>query len=191
MLRDGMPPHERARKLKEEGNAALEKQDLALAYARYTQGLTISKAAGILQAADLIRDLSRNRAHVNLLLDQLDEAKSDALGSLIGFHDENSRLLDSKASFRAGCASYALSEYQQARSFFEAQLNLSPGNQYAAAYLRQIDIRIREQENGSYNLKKIWATLSRARPRDDARGFRPQCQDGREPWKRTRPVCSR
>ncbi|KAH8883496.1 tetratricopeptide [Thozetella sp. PMI_491] len=161
-----------AKKYKDKGNAALGKGDLPLAHARYTEGLRIAKQDSVFNSApDVARDLSRNRAHVNLALNQLDEAVTDGKASLIGVDDERSKELDSKAYFRAGCAAYNLGNYQEARACFEARDKLTPNNKETAAYLKQISIRLQEQENGKYNWKKLGAGASRARPRVDAASF--------------------
>ncbi|KAI2623227.1 hypothetical protein GGR54DRAFT_597149 [Hypoxylon sp. NC1633] len=157
---------------KNEGNAALEKQDFPLAHAKYTEGLRVAKQDVVSDSnPDLARDLSRNRAHVNLLLNQLDEAKSDAIASLTGREDPRSKDLDSKAYFRAGSAAYNLGQYKDAKSFFNEQLKLTPENKTAVAYLRNIEARLREQETGVYNFKKIKAGLSRSSPRVGAASF--------------------
>jgi tetratricopeptide (TPR) repeat protein len=161
-----------ARMCKDKGNAALKQQDLPLAHAKYTEGLKVARQDVVSNTnPDLARDISRNRAHVNLLLNQLDEAKTDAKASLIGREDERSKVLDSKAYFRAGSAAYNLGEYQEAKSFFEEQLKLMPGDKNASANLRKTETRLREQETGRYDFKKIKAGLSRASPRVDAANF--------------------
>ncbi|KAI1805373.1 SET domain-containing protein [Daldinia bambusicola] len=170
--KDAADAEKLAKTCKEKGNSALEKNKLALAHAQYTEGLKAARQDVVSEAnSDLARDLFRNRAHVNLLLNQLDEAKSDAKTALIGKDDERSKDLDSKAYFRAGSAAYNLGEYQEAKGFFEEQLKLTPDNKTAIAYLKNIEVRIREQDMGAYNFKKIRANLSRARPRVEAASF--------------------
>jgi tetratricopeptide (TPR) repeat protein len=161
-----------ARKCKDKGNAALKQPDLPLAHANYTEGLKVARQDVVLNMnPDLARDISRNRAYVNILLNQLDEATSDAKASLIGKEDQRSKDLDSKAYFRAGCAAYNLGEYHEAKAFFEEQQKLTPGDKTASINLRRIEVRLREQKTGAYNWKKIRAGLSRARPRVDAASF--------------------
>jgi tetratricopeptide (TPR) repeat protein len=161
-----------ARMCKDQGNAALKEQDLPLAHAKYTEGLKVAGKDIVSNINPVLaRDIFRNRAHVNLLLNQLDEAKIDAKASLIGREDQRSKDLDSKAYFRAGCAAYHLGEYQEAKGFFEEQQKLTPGDKDASANLRKIVMRIREQETGAYNFKKIKAGLSRARPRVDVASY--------------------
>ncbi|KAG4219281.1 hypothetical protein PC116_g32239, partial [Phytophthora cactorum] len=170
--KDATEAEKTAKNCKDKGNSALEKNKLALAHAKYTDGLKVARQDIVSEAnPDLARDLFRNRAHVNLLLNQLDEAKSDAKAALIGNEDERSKDLDSKAYFRAGSAAYNLGEYQEAKGFFEEQLKLTPENKTAIAYLKNIEVRLREQGTGAYNFKKIRANLSRARPRVDAASF--------------------
>jgi tetratricopeptide (TPR) repeat protein len=171
-VEDEPAAQEIAKAYKDEGNAALKQQDLPLAHAKYTEGLKIARQDVVSNAnPDLARDISRNRAHVNLLLNQLDEAKTDAKASLTSREDQRSKDLDSKAYFRAGCAAYNLGEYQEAKGFFEAQQKLTPDDKVVSANLRRIELRLREQETGTYDWKKIRAGLSRARPRVDAASF--------------------
>ncbi|RYO95027.1 hypothetical protein DL766_004368 [Monosporascus sp. MC13-8B] len=161
-----------ARSCKDKGNAALTGQDLPLAHAYYTEGLKFARQDVVFNTnPDLARDLSRNRAHANLLLNQLDEAKADAMASLIGREDPRSKELDSKAYFRAGCAAYNLGEYEVAKGLFEERLKLTPDNKETSALLRKVQMRLREQSTGAYDLNKIRAGLSRARPRVDAASF--------------------
>lgn len=161
-----------ARTCKDKGNAALKQNDLPLAHAKYTEGLQIAKQAVVSHTyPDLARDIFRNRAHVNLLLNRLDEAKADAEASIIGSQDPRSKTLDSKAQFRAGCAAYNLGEYKEAKRFFEEQQKLTPDDTDATTNLRKIEMRLREQETGTYDWKGIRAGLSRARPRVDAASF--------------------
>ncbi|KAK3942908.1 hypothetical protein QBC46DRAFT_379061 [Diplogelasinospora grovesii] len=161
-----------AKSCKDKGNTALTKGDLPLAHAHYTNGLKIARQDAVSSTSpDLARDLSRNRAHVNLLLNQLDEAIADSKAALIGAGDERSQELDSKAYFRAGCAAYNLGQYDDAKHFFEERLKLAPGNKEATIYLRNIEKRLREQSTGKYDLTKLRTTLSRARPRVDAANF--------------------
>lgn len=171
-----------ARTCKDEGNAALERHNLPLAYAMYTEGLKLASQDVVYSPnPDLPRDLSRNRAHVNLLLNQFDEAKTDAKASLTNNPDQRSRDLDSKAYFRAGYASYNLGEYQEAQGFFTAQQTLAPDNKNASAYLRKIQARLREQDTGAYDFPKLRAGLSRSRPRVDAASFTRHTAVGASP----------
>ena len=171
-----------ARTCKDNGNAVLKQHDLPLAHANYTEGLKVARQDVVLNTnPDLARDISRNRAHVNLLLNQLDEAISDAKASLTGREDQRSKDLDSKAYFRAGCAAYILGEYHEARAFFEEQQKLTPGDKGASTNLRKVEVRLREQETGTYDWKKIRAGLSRARPRVEAASFISNTKIGDSP----------
>ncbi|KAI8268114.1 N-lysine methyltransferase SMYD2-A [Colletotrichum sp. SAR11_239] len=159
-----------AKKCKDLGNEALGKKKLGLARARYTQGLEFAKKDAE-KTADLARDIARNRAHVNLLLKRNDEAIADAKASLIGKDDERSKELDSKAYFRAGTGAYNLGEYEQAKGFFEKQLELAPEDKGARANLKRLALRLKEQTEGGHDFAKIKSSLSRAAPRADAATF--------------------
>ncbi|KAL0944744.1 TPR domain-containing protein [Colletotrichum truncatum] len=159
-----------AKKCKDMGNQALMHKKLPKAWERYTEALKFAKQ-NLDNNQDLARDISRNRAHVNLLLNRLDEAMADAKAALIGREDQRSQELDSKAYFRAGTAAYNLGEYQTAKGFFEKQLELAPEDKGAKANLRRVATRLKEQTEGTYDLKKIRAALSPASPRADAASF--------------------
>lgn len=172
----------KAKSCKDKGNAALQQKDLPLAHASYSEGIKIaSRPALSSNNPDLARDIYRNRAHANLLLNQLDEAKTDALASLTGGEDQRCKELDSKAYYRAGCAAYRLSEYKEARDFFTEQQKLAPSGKDIASNLRKIDLRNREQETGAYNFKKIKAGLSPAHSRVDAADFTSNTKIGESP----------
>ncbi|KAF2122993.1 hypothetical protein BDV96DRAFT_481710 [Lophiotrema nucula] len=158
-----------AKKLKDQGNASLRQQQLALAHASYSEGLRLILPKDTSQSGvELTRDLHRNRALINLQLDQLDDAKTDAIASLIGAEDERSKQLDSKAYSRAGSAAYNLGEYAEAKRYFSEQDRLTPGDKEARVWLRRIEKRLREQSSGIYEWTAIRAGVSRTRPRVDA-----------------------
>lgn len=157
---------------KNRGNTALKQQDLPLAHKEYTNGLSIARQDLVSEKnPDLARDISRNRAYINLLLESYDEAITDAQASLTGREDQRSKELDGKAQYRAGCAAYNLGNYEQAKRFFEAQQNLSPDDKDAKKELKRIEKRMLEAETGSYDLIKIRSTLSPKHPRVDAATF--------------------
>lgn len=159
-----------AKECKEDGNAALKQKELLGAHASYTEGLRL--VADNAEAKDnLAYDILRNRAHVNLLMNRLDEAKADAVAAVTNVEDQNHRDLDSKAYFRAGCAAYSLGEHQEAQGFFEAQQSLSPNDKDATANLQKIEVRLREQATGTYDFDRIQADLRLGRPRIDAANF--------------------
>ena len=159
-----------AREYKDEGNAALKQQDLLQSHRKYTQGLNLLSADGA-AGGELAHNLFRNRAHVNLLLCRFDEAKQDALASLTGLDDEAHRELDGKAYMRAGSAAYNLGDFQDAKWFFAEQEKLMPGSKDAIGRRRKTEIRLKEQANGAYDLRKIKAGLSIGRPQVDAASF--------------------
>lgn len=157
----------KAKKLKDRGNAALKKKEYAEAAANYLEGLNL--AADDAEAKEsVVSDLHRNRAHVDLILTRLDDAKMDAVAAIIGKDDEKHRSLDSKANFRAGTAAYNLGLYEESKGFFQASLDLTPDDKEAKAYLRSIEARLLEQTTGKYDFQKLKLKLSKARPRVDA-----------------------
>jgi hypothetical protein len=164
---------ERATKCKESGNAALKRKELLDAHAQYSAGLAILAAS---QEKDeeitkLTRDIHRNRAHVNLQLQRMDEAKLDGLAAVTNIDDARHKDLDSKAYFRAACAAYNLGQWQEAKTLFEKQQSLATADKDAAANLEKLQKRFRESETGLYDFEAIRAGLSKFRPRVDAADY--------------------
>ena len=119
-----VPAAKAAQKCKDQGNAALESKNFVEAYDSYTEGLKLTKHDTEAKK-NLASDLFRNRAHINLILNRLDEAKADAVASITGIADDKHKALDGKANFRAGCAAYSLGDYQEAQQFFQTALSLT------------------------------------------------------------------
>jgi len=167
---------QRATKCKEEGNAALKRKELLDAHAQYSAGLAIlaevkSDAESEEEATKLTRDIHRNRAHINLQLQRMDEAKLDGLAAVTDIADARHKDLDSKAYFRAACAAYNLGQWREAQGLFEKQQALAPGDKDAAANLEKLKKRFAESESGEYDFEKIRAGLSKLRPRVDAADY--------------------
>ncbi|KAK3191238.1 hypothetical protein K4F52_002828 [Lecanicillium sp. MT-2017a] len=156
---------------KEKGNVALGKQQLAQSYLFYSKGVELAEKEND-PASTLLKDLHRNRAHLNLLLQRLDEAKADALASLTGGQDDAAKELDAKAYFRAGSAAYANGDYHAAKEYFEEQEKRQPDNQNAKIYLRRIAKRLEERQTGMYDLSKIAASLPKVKDRPDVASFK-------------------
>ncbi|OAA38753.1 TPR domain protein [Beauveria brongniartii RCEF 3172] len=156
---------------KEKGNAALGKQQYALAHAYYTRGIVAADAAAADPASTLSQDIRRNRAHVNLLLQRYDEAKADALASLTNGASEEQQALDSKAYFRAGSAAYALGEFAEAKRCFVEQDRLQPDNKTTQVNIRRTAKRVEEQEKGSHDMKKVVASLPKVQWKPDVASF--------------------
>ncbi|KAG6362429.1 hypothetical protein INS49_010659 [Diaporthe citri] len=185
MLKNGLESAEtavrEARRCKERGNTALAARDPALACTHYTRGLSqlaqrqakgSSDPNGV-QMEALTRDLHRNRAHTDLLLNHLDAAKRDALSSLTGdpsASDPESSALNSKAYYRAGCAAYNLGGYDEARGFFSRRQQLTP--EVGDAAVRTTYQRIGERDTGVYDWPKMRASAALSRLREvDAASF--------------------
>ncbi len=169
---DAAAAEKAATSYKNQGNAALKQQDLPVAHSKYTAGLKIATQDVLSESnPDLSRDIYRNRAYVNLLLEQFDEVITDANNSLLRKDEQRSKELDSKAYYRAGSAAYSLQRFSEAKQFFEEQQNLTPNDKDARIYLKKINLRLREQETGKYDIMKLQTTVSRARPGADATRF--------------------
>jgi tetratricopeptide (TPR) repeat protein len=170
---------ETARGYKEEGNSALKQQDLQLAHTQYTKGLQLVPKDGTEQ--ELVCDLHRNRAYVNLLLKRYDEAMADALAAVTELDDQKYKELDSKAYLRAGLAAYSLGDFQQAKSSFEEVQRLATNTKDAVAHLRVTGLRLEEEATGVYDFKKMKARVLTSRPHVDAGSFTSNVKIGESP----------
>ncbi|KAH6666521.1 TPR domain-containing protein [Plectosphaerella plurivora] len=150
---------------KQRGNKALGDGDNFRSWAYYTQGLKSDKGADKV----LVRDVHRNRAHVNLLLNRYDEAKSDALASLT--NDPEGTELDAKAHHRAGLASYALGDFTHSQACFEKQKELQGSSPTVEWHLKRVKRRLEEQTTGNYNFPQIVTTLQKLGGRADVASF--------------------
>jgi tetratricopeptide (TPR) repeat protein len=159
-----------ATKCKEEGNSALKKQELSKAHTAYSKGLEIVAKYNV-SKEDIVFDLFRNRSHVNLLLNRLDEARGDGCSAISHVEDQRHRDLDSKANFRAGCAAYRLGDFQAAKRLFEEQLKLAPEDKEAKAYVKKSAMRLEEEQMAKYNFAKLKLGISPTRGRVDAANF--------------------
>lgn len=162
---------DQARKAKAEGDAAVKKQDYPAAYEAYTrafQGLaTIDNSDDVVS---LTKEIYRSRAALALSMGRADAAVSDANSSLTGGEDSESKELDSQAYTLAARAVYSMKNFATAKSFVEQAIELSPSND-ASALLNKIQARIKQQDTGKYDLKKIRAGLSRSKPEADVADF--------------------
>ncbi|THX90129.1 hypothetical protein D6D05_00719 [Aureobasidium pullulans] len=116
----------------------------------YTSGLNTS---GLTEAYR--RDLRRNRAAVNLLAGYYDAAKTDALESLTGHNDDESRKLDTKALYRAGRSSYHLRDFLAAEELYQRLLAISPLDEDGLRELSKTQTRLIEQDAGLYDFSSI------------------------------------
>jgi tetratricopeptide (TPR) repeat protein len=145
---------------KKKGNfALLKKKNYAEAYFWYTEGLKLVESDE--GSKTLRKDLHRNRAHVNLQLQRFDEAISDALDSMANGETEELKALDGKAYHRAGLAAHAQGEFLKARRYFEQQEILQPDDQQPKLHLRNVNARLQEETNGTYDMSKIVGNLSK------------------------------
>jgi tetratricopeptide (TPR) repeat protein len=156
---------------KELGNTALYDKNYAMALAHYTEGLRVLMMQGDDSSSSLKHDLYRNRSHVNLILERYDGAIADALESLTHGEDGSQKDLDAKAYFRAGTAAYRLSNFGDAKDYFNEQLKLLPGSRLASTYLKRIEVREHEMSDGVYDMDKALRSLSKTKGRPDAADF--------------------
>ncbi|CAG9987065.1 unnamed protein product [Clonostachys byssicola] len=156
---------------KELGNTAIYDKNYAMALAHYTEGLRVLMMQGDDSSSSLKHDLYRNRSHVNLILECYDNAIADALESLTRGEDGSQKDLDAKAYFRAGTAAYRLSNFRDAKDYFNEQLRLLPGNKIASTYLERIEVREHEMSDGVHDKDKALRSLSKTKRRLDAADF--------------------
>ncbi|KAL2031647.1 hypothetical protein VTO58DRAFT_106998 [Aureobasidium pullulans] len=135
---------------KERDNQALGLKKYTDAIQCYTSGLNTS---GLTEAYR--RGLRRNRAAVNLLAGYYDAAKTDALESLTGHNDDESRKLDTKALYRAGRSSYHLRDFLAAEELYQRLLAISPLDEDGLRELSKTQTRLIEQDAGLYDFSSI------------------------------------
>ncbi|KAF5552067.1 n-lysine methyltransferase SMYD2 [Fusarium phyllophilum] len=155
---------------KRKGNdALLKKKNYAQAYFWYTEGLKLLRSD---EGCETVRkDLHRNRAHVNLQLQRFDEAISDALDSLTRDETKDPQSLNAKAYSRAGIAAYSQGEFLKAQHYFKQQESLRPDDQQPKLHLRRVDARLREEAEGTYNMRKTVSNLSKTGGRPDIASY--------------------
>ena len=102
-------------------------------------------------------DLLRNRSRTGLSLRFYDNAKSDALqsSSLLTATDDHTVELNTKALFRAATAAYKLDDYEGSKSILGQLREIAPNDTDAAALVKKIRFRLREQARGSYNFDQL------------------------------------
>jgi tetratricopeptide (TPR) repeat protein len=140
------------------GNESYAKGRYSEAAELYSKGLAASERDSLLSY-----DLLRNRAIVHLYLKRFENARSDALSSIIKSSEaepETKARLDNKAFFRAGRAMYELGDFDAARRAFSDALGLVPSDKAVLAEIARCDLRLAERNNGSYDFGAISRALS-------------------------------
>lgn len=155
---------------KQAGNAALAAKDFDAAHTCYTQGIHAAVARPRPLGQDIEKDLHRNRSYVRLTLGHYEGVVKDAVASLTHLPHDDHKKLDAKANFRAARASYSLKKYDEAILFLHAQLELCPGDNDAVTLRKRAEDRLRERQNGVYDIANIQKSLSRE-PRVDAADY--------------------
>jgi tetratricopeptide (TPR) repeat protein len=153
---------------KEAGNRALTGKDFHAAHDSYTEGIRlIAERSELPENKSLEQDLHRNRSHVRLALGRYEGAVEDAMAALTHISDEKHQKLDAKAYFRASSALYELKLYYRAAVSIRHELELFPGDIDAQIRLERVQCRLREQEQGSYDIERIQKSISK-KPHVDA-----------------------
>jgi tetratricopeptide (TPR) repeat protein len=153
---------------KEAGNRALTGKDFHAAHDSYTEGIRlIPERSELPENKSLEQDLHRNRSHVRLALGRYEGAVEDAMAALTHISDEKHQKLDAKAYFRASSALYELKLYDRAAVSIRHELELFPGDIDAKIRLERVQCRLREQEQGSYDIERIQKSISK-KPHVDA-----------------------
>jgi tetratricopeptide (TPR) repeat protein len=154
---------------KEEGNSALTDGDLQCSLDCFTKGLQYFLDIHESESSDVKKDLLRNRSFVRLKLGQYEGAVTDAIASLC--NQTLDKRKDAKSYFRAGQASYALGDYEEAATYLRKLLDLESDHPDAAQLLSKTGARLREQTSGVYDLAAIKNSISGKKPRADAADF--------------------
>ncbi|KAF7192172.1 Serine/threonine-protein phosphatase 5 [Pseudocercospora fuligena] len=143
-----------AASLKASGNEAFMKQDWTAAAQHYSHAIS---ACGEDDEATR-HDALRNRAMANIHLKCWEQAVADANEAIVPSGDASR--LNSKAYYRAGCASYHLRDYTAARASFEAARKLKANDVDTERKYKRTISRILEQQTGKYDLLRMSETGS-------------------------------
>lgn len=168
---------------KDVGNAHFKKKDYIAAAESYTQGLTACGGG----EDSLRRDLYRNRAIVNIYLEQFETAVGDANAALIPepLEDENAMKINVKALYRGGRACYCQESFSKAQKLYEKVLQINPEDQDAGEQLAKTRARLEESTTGKYDFTAMSNSVNAAHKRLDYATFtknvtiRPSSKKGR------------
>jgi hypothetical protein len=120
----------------------------------YTRALKSCSDADFLLKCDILR----NRAIVRLRLGHYEPALEDVMSSLITLNmssDDNLKVLDVKARFCAGCASYHMGDFASAELQFEMIMCFSPSDRDVMQELVRTCLRMYEQETRIYDFDMV------------------------------------
>nr|OQO16251.1 hypothetical protein B0A51_16761 [Rachicladosporium sp. CCFEE 5018] len=137
-----------AAEVKKEGNIAVGMKQ----YRKATKLYTIAIALCAEEDEVLRRDLHRNRALTNHHIGHYEAAHADALAAVIldvNADDTKSTELNTKASLRAGRASYDLGHFEDAARMFTEANRTHTDNDVNIELARALD-RLRESKTGSF-----------------------------------------
>lgn len=105
-----------------------------------------------------------------LALGYYEGAIEDAMAAVTNISDLKYKKLDAKAYFRAASASYKLKHFVLVERCLQAQLELTPGDQDAQALMKRNKDRLREQQQGRYDIIAIEKSVP-SQPRVDAADY--------------------
>lgn len=161
-----------AQDYKIEGNAAIAKKHYIVARQRYTLGLEHCST----EEPALRCDLLRNRAYACLCTGAFEQAVQDAQAALIPVDDSASlesktRDLNVKCLWRAGSASYTLRDFSSAKAYLDNALALNPDHEASRGLLFRTTLRIREQEQCTYDFDALHQQHPKAGSRVDCADY--------------------
>ncbi|KAK9774394.1 putative SET domain-containing protein [Seiridium cardinale] len=127
-------------------------------------------ALSVVTDDQLRSDLLRGRAQANICVGRFEQARHDALASMV---PHQSKSIDAEAFFRAGCASYQSNLFSQALEHFDACIKTGSAGEHGG-YQREQDrtrARLKEMETGEYDFERISTSLRPGSARVDAASF--------------------
>jgi len=150
---------------KEVGNGFFTKQEY------FKAGQAYQSALDAVGEGKLRQDISRNLAQVDLILERHEQARLNAINALSNDSHSAPVALDVKAYFRAASASYQLRDFCQCQEDLTKLLSLSDKDEDGSRLLEKLRARLKEGEDGNYNLNQLVKRVSRLQPRVDIADF--------------------
>ncbi|KAK0261850.1 hypothetical protein LTS09_003943 [Friedmanniomyces endolithicus] len=150
---------------KEVGNGFFKKQEYFKAGRVYECALEAGAEGKLKQ------DVSRNLAQVDLILGRNVSARLHAIDALSNDSDPALVALDVKSYFRAASASYQLRDFRQSEEDLSRLRSLSSNDEDGLRLLEKVRVRLKEVENGVYDLQQLVKRSSRLQPRIDIADF--------------------
>lgn len=161
--------HRSAQAWKDSGNKWYNKHYYLRAVGDYTQGMNACSEEHKLVRADLYR----NRSVANIRLGRFELAIADAQQSLLPalMNDDKVHKYNAKALFRAGCASYALGQFDEAKHNFDNAIKIAPDDADAIRESAKVADRLKEMAIGEYDTHSMNASARTDQRRLDHANF--------------------